>query len=161
LWLLLTAGLLQCERALAGEPSPRALRRAGFLFAGAGLTRPDAPLFTALAALALALRARGQPWRARRSALGWLLLWPAAALLAQSLFRLVYYGDYLPNTARVKLGFTLELLGGGLFYLRYALAALWPLLLPALFAALLLLRQQGRAYAALLLGLVLAWAGYL
>ena len=41
----------------------------------------------------------------------------AAAVLLQLVFRLVYYGDYVPNTAHVKIGFSAAVLDQGLGYL--------------------------------------------
>src|SRR5262245_28662462 len=117
-WLAVTGALLQVERAFARAWPPRALLGAGAWFAVADLTRPDAPLFAGVAALFVALAARRAGGTAAAArALGWLLLLPAATLLAQLAFRLAYYGDYVPNTARVKLGFSFELLGGGMRYL--------------------------------------------
>jgi arabinofuranosyltransferase len=68
------------------------------------LTRPDG---VAMAGLVAAERLFSR----RRLELWW--AWPPLAAVAQLLFRLSYYGDWVPNTARVKLGGGLpELLQG-------------------------------------------------
>lgn len=135
-WLALSAGLLQCERAFKSERVGRDLLCAGSCFAAACLTRPDAPLFLALAVAVTALAYWPRGGRPMFNAVLWLSLVPAIAIGAQLLFRLAYYGDYLPNTARVKLGNSTELWRGGLGYLRFSWPAFMPLVAPAVLCSL-------------------------
>ena len=86
----------------------------GVLLGFALLARADAALFTALfyagAVLADGVRPRTLMARAR------LLPIPIAFFLAQEIFRRFYYGQWLPNTAYVKVAFTLHRLRTGLKY---------------------------------------------
>jgi hypothetical protein len=86
----------------------------GVLLGFALLARADAALFTALfyagAVLADGVRPRTLIARAR------LLPIPILFFLGQELFRRAYYGEWVPNTAYVKVAFTLHRLGTGLKY---------------------------------------------
>jgi arabinofuranosyltransferase len=89
----------------------------GVLLGFAALTRADAALFTALfyagAVLADGVRPRTLMARAR------LLPIPIVFFAAQEVFRYLYYGAWLPNTAYVKVAFTLHRLYTGLRYEVY------------------------------------------
>jgi arabinofuranosyltransferase len=89
----------------------------GVLLGFAALTRADAALFTALfyagAVLADGVRLRTLMARAR------LLPIPIVFFGAQEVFRYLYYGAWLPNTAYVKVAFTLHRLYTGLRYEVY------------------------------------------
>ena len=86
----------------------------GLLLAFAVWTRADAALFTALfyagAVLADGVRPSTLIARAR------MLLLPVIAFVAQEIFRRAYYHEWLPNTAFVKVAFTLHRLRTGLKY---------------------------------------------
>lgn len=88
------------------------------------LTRPDGPLLVALVALGLLL-ARGPSreslWLAIRLGLPGL-----AATAAQLVFRLAYYGDYVPNTARAKLALSADRLEAGWSYVAGGAVWMWP-----------------------------------
>ena len=94
--------------------SARDANAMGVLLGLAVLTRADAALFTALfyagAVLADGVRPRTLIARAR------LLPIPIAVFLAQEAFRRAYYGQWVPNTAYVKVAFTLHRLRTGLKY---------------------------------------------
>ncbi len=68
--------------------------------ASATLTRPEGLLLALAMGAAMALDLRGIP---RRRALLWLAL-PVGFYLAQTFFRLAYYGEWLPNTFYAKNG---------------------------------------------------------
>ena len=99
---------------------------AGLLLGLACLARPDSPLFAAGAAAGL-LVLRGLSRRSLRLAAP-LALVPAVFVAGQIAFRLAYYGDWLPNPARVKIGFTAARLLDGLDYLASGAHILLPLL---------------------------------
>jgi arabinofuranosyltransferase len=86
----------------------------GVLLGFALLARADAALFTALfylgAVLADGVRPRTLITRAR------VLPIPILFFLGQELFRHAYYGEWVPNTAYVKVAFTLHRLRTGLKY---------------------------------------------
>ncbi len=93
------------------------------------LARPDG-IVLAAAVAAGAGAARYFAGRSRRAALAAVarLLAPAVALLAaQTVFRLAYYHDWLPNTAYAKLGFTWGRFAAGAAYVGQGLGDLWPL----------------------------------
>jgi arabinofuranosyltransferase len=86
----------------------------GVLLGLAVLSRADAALFTALfyagAVLADGVRIRTLLARAR------MLPIPILSFLGQEIFRRAYYGAWVPNTAYVKVAFTLHRLRTGLKY---------------------------------------------
>ncbi|MGI8770732.1 MAG: ArnT family glycosyltransferase [Acidobacteriaceae bacterium] len=96
------------------RPASRDTLAMGLLLGFAVITRADAALFTAAfycgAAVADGVRVRSFISRAR------LLPIPVAFFLGQLLFRRLYYHDWLPNTAYVKVAFTLHRLRTGLKY---------------------------------------------
>lgn len=110
--LLVTAGAwlvyTEEDRALAGA---RVFPWSGLVFAAAGLTRPEAPLFLGLVMLTLGRRFLS----ARNIARGLLFVAPVAAHL---LWRHAYYGDWLPATLYAKTGDLTSQLRGGLAYLK-------------------------------------------
>jgi arabinofuranosyltransferase len=105
------------------------------LLATATLLRIDGVVL--VAALLLASLVQGIPWR-RVALVG---LAPAVAWSAQQAFRVLYHQDWIPNTARVKVSFTLERALHGLAWTGDALLDHGALVLAAL-AAVLLLRRR-------------------
>src|SRR5690606_30459379 len=121
--------------------------------------RPDAVLF--VAALAAVLVLVPGPPRSRLVPPLTLLGVAAACVLLQLAFRLAYYGEWVPNTARVKRAWTPERLREGWGYLSAGLAALWPLLLLSASALLALFEKSRASYRVLaLLAGALGWALY-
>ncbi len=114
-----------------------ALLAAGLSLGLAALTRPEGLLILALTALHIVLRAlveqQGSPVERARAALPPLLtlVTPFLALFGPYfLWRLVYYGDLLPNTFYAKTGGGLEQIERGLAYAAgFALTIGGPLLL--------------------------------
>jgi hypothetical protein len=109
--------------------------------------------------LALALRPHKVPLLRTLLAFGA----PAAAVVAaQLVFRLAYYGDFVPNTAHVKVEVGTSMLNAGLHYVADALWAIAGLTGAALLAAAWLAREHtGRRLALLLLLPASAWFTYL
>lgn len=136
--LLLAIAWTNVGRLLGDEAcAARASKRAGVAFALLALTRSDAPLWIAAAAFVVLSQGRRGAVSiaaAMRMRLFWLLLLPAAAIAAQLLCRLGYYGDWLPNTAYAKLFTTTTTREAGLAYIASNAAAMRALLLPALLA---------------------------
>lgn len=168
--LLLAAAMANLHAALAGRgdrrdagPGPAAIRRpllgAGTALALACWTRPDAPLWAAFAAGAVLVFGRGSAAdRLRR--LAWLLLPVAAAVLLQLGFRLVYYGDWLPNTGRAKVSPSAASRRAGLDYVAAAALGMRMLLLPAALGVLALPLRRARPIVAFALVGTLAWWAY-
>ena len=102
----------------------------GLLLGLAVLSRADAALFTALfyagAVLADGVRPRALVARAR------LLPIPILFFVGQEVFRHAYYGAWLPNTAYVKVAFTLHRLYTGLRYEVYGVRSEFVFLVLAL-----------------------------
>jgi hypothetical protein len=84
------------------------------------LTRPDGALFTVSAFLAVLCFGGG-----RKSL--WLILLPVLFISGQTLFRLQYYGDWIPNTARIKVQLSPNTALCGAKYVITGLLALFPL----------------------------------
>jgi len=147
--LLITGGVYRYERELCQQGTPYS----PWIFALAGLTRPEGWFFFALSALhRLVLHLHTRHFRAAEF-LRWLA--PALAVFTlHSLFRLAYYGHLLPNTFHAKTGAREVLLHYGWTYSLdffssygfYGLALLVPLFLCSL-------PQSGpwRSYRALLI----------
>lgn len=142
------------------EHSPGRLLLPGLFFALLALTRPDGILFAGMAVLALFF-ARGINRASIRDAV-LLALLPGLFLLGQLAFRLAYYGEWVPNTALVKVSLSRAHLRDGLIYLQGGLLSLSPLIQLAgvwLLAAVFIPAHR-RANWALLLSLG-AWLGYI
>lgn len=106
--LLVLGGVYQLYRE---EDRERAFPWSGLIFAAAGLTRPEAPLFLGLAMLTL-----GRRFVSPRNLLrGALFVAPIALHL---LWRRYYYGDWLPATLYAKTGDLSRQLRGGSGYMR-------------------------------------------
>ncbi|MCE1253880.1 MAG: hypothetical protein LWX83_10060, partial [Anaerolineae bacterium] len=132
----------------------------GVLFGLTCLTRPDAPLFVAAAAGAILMSRgfRSFAWRDAALLAGIALLF----FVGQTVFRLAYYGEWLPNTALVKGVFSIKHLREGARYLKWGLLALNLVPFLAAAAGLVLLFNRRRRPAALLFGAAaFIWAGYI
>jgi arabinofuranosyltransferase len=155
----LLAWALVLTRRLAGleAPSTRDLLAPGACLGLICICRPDGPLLAAAVGLGLLL-GRG-PGRASL----WLVLrlgmLPLAFTAGQLLFRYLYYGDWISNTAHAKLGLTAHRIREGLIYLESGGAAL-PVLPLALAILGALLATTRRAAAAVLLSPLLIWTAY-
>jgi hypothetical protein len=130
--------LLAIDRYLRDAPSGR-LFVAGLWFGVAGLTRPETPLYLAAVLGDVAWRARAGWPEGFRRARGFVL--GVAAVMGPFLvFRLLYFGDWLPNTYYAKSGTALGLLAReASFYSLNFFATLVPhpalLRLPAVIAS--------------------------
>jgi arabinofuranosyltransferase len=138
--LLCTIGFWQFAESLDGNSRRSTI--AGFALGLASVTHPEGGLFFGIAFLfGVCLKLRGKTGSSRWlvSATGAFL----AVLVPLIIFRLSYYGDFVPNTWYVKGSFAFEKLIRGFTYLsEYFLA--WPLMLPAA-VFLLAWRGVGRA----------------
>lgn len=112
----------------------------GVLWSALALTRPDGALLVAASAAGLAA--------ARPAAAGWLRGGALAAGLSaaswggQLLFRLAYYGEWVPNTAHAKLAMTWPRVLGGLRYVLDGAAAAPGVVAPAIVGVLLAIRSR-------------------
>lgn len=110
--------------------------RSPWAFAALSLTRPEGFVFSLAALLWLLLLRRFGPPPARPAG-GWIARWSLIALAPPAgvtLFRLVYYGQWLPNTVYVKAGGDLlrQSLRGLQYLYRFSNFAGYIVLLPAL-----------------------------
>ncbi len=121
---------------------------AGALLALASLTRIDGILLAIGIAIGV-LIAHNDRRRALAAAARILAL-PIALVAAQAVFRLVYYDDWLPNAARIKVAWSLDRPRDGLEYVAGCAWTHLPLLALALVAALLPDRASRRALALLI-----------
>lgn len=99
------------------------------------ITRPDGAIFTFAAVLVLLFSGNG-----RRSFL--LAVFPVLIVLAQLGFRLGYYGDYVPNTARIKMRPSVHYSIGGVKYLIRGAFVLFPLSIFSIFATIKAVRKR-------------------
>ncbi len=123
------------------------------------LTRVDGPLFTmAACAFLLAhgrLAPRGLLLALRVGAV------PGLATLGQIVFRLFYYGDWVPNTARAKVAFTGARLDYGIQCMSQAALSSFALWIPAALALVVAWRDSRRRPVMLLTSsLFLVWTSY-
>jgi arabinofuranosyltransferase len=110
-------------------PDPRAFLLPGLFFGLLAVTRPDGVLFAGTAALAILLTGRFRS-PARRQATSFLAI-SALCIAAQLVFRLLYYGDWLPNTAYAKIAPSRYHLWLGWFYVQLGATYLKGALLPS------------------------------
>ena len=158
--LLVVCAVLEL-RAEVGAAAPRArsaLPLSSLLFAAACWTRPDGILIAGCCyAVALALGSGRE--RRRETSLS-LQLWLAGVGL-QLGFRLLYYGDFVPNTFHAKVGGRLWPEMGLAYAEAFALEyALWLWLPAALLGALWRLRRGDRLVPALFAAALLPHAAY-
>lgn len=139
------------------RPARSALLMTGLCFGLAALTRPDGLLFGVVAgAMLLAVgRFRRDAWR--NAAL--LFAIPIALVAGQVLFRVLYYGDVVPNSAYAKVVLTPARLQAGYRYVRDGLWPMVGLMVPALAAIVVRWRSQCRRVSYLALSLM-SWLAY-
>jgi hypothetical protein len=131
----------------------------GLLLGLAVLSRADAALFTALfyagAVLADGVRLRTLIARAR------LLPIPILFFLGQEIFRHAYYGAWVPNTAYVKVAFTLHRLYTGLRYEVYGARSEFVFLALALIGCVALWIASKKRQVILLATVSIGWLFYI
>jgi len=122
------------------------------------LTRPDGPLLVVIICGFLLVRARSRGAFVCAVAVGVL---PGLATLLQVAFRLAYYGDWIPNTARAKVAVTAARLESGTQCVAAAGLSSYALWAPAMLA-LYVAWRDARRRPRILLGvtLVAAWTMY-
>ncbi|MEO7331444.1 MAG: hypothetical protein ABI193_22910 [Minicystis sp.] len=138
---------------IAEAPTSRAFPWSGLLFALAGLTRPEAPLFLGLLMLFL-----GRRFFARQNLLRAAIF--IAPLLAHLAFRRAYYGAWVPNTLGAKTGNLQGQLVGGWAYLHNYLVHGGPLIWLALIGVAVGLVQRRRDIVAIAT-ITITFAGYI
>ncbi len=124
----------------------------GVVFALAGLTRPEAPLFFLLFTVLL-----GRGLVTRQNAVRFALFW--GPLLAHLVFRRVYYGAWVPNTATAKTGNFEGQVQSGLGYVNDYVTHAGPVVYLALLGMGFGLARARRDVLAIALA-ALAWLGY-
>ncbi len=155
----ITALLLDLARG-DSPPAAKRLILPGILAGLLCLTRPDGPLFVVAFGLGFFLLFG----RSRRT-MGLALFFcgvAAAFVIAQLVFRLSYYGDWLPNTAYIKVDSGLHHFRDGLRYVGQGAWLLLPALGLAILLGLLVLRDRdSRRRLGFLILPALLWSGYL
>ncbi len=143
------------------EYRPRLIRFAAVMLGLTALTRPDGMLFAVLAAMTvLILRWRGRPDLPLRAA-GTLLVIPSLSVVGQTAFRLLYYHDWIPNPARIKIAFTADRVRTGMEYLRGGITPEWVFWTVAAFSLLAVVSmKRSRAHGLLLASFLAGWGVY-
>lgn len=142
------------------NPTARDMLLPGLLFGLLCLTRLDGALFTAAAVGLIVILggARRNTWRLASG----LAVFPILFLLTQVVFRLAYYGEWVPNTALVKLNPSARHLLDGWGYFRAGVLPILPLFLIAALSIVISFWQNFRRERMLLLCvLAVAWSGYI
>jgi hypothetical protein len=157
---LLAWGLVLVRPLLDGaEPQWKTVLLPGIPLALLCLTRPDTPLLVVVICAFLMVRA-GSLRRGLITALGVGAL-PGAATLGQIGFRLFYYGDWLPNTARAKVAFSAKRVDYGMECVSAAWDSSYALWIPAAIALYVAYRDRSRRSRVLLAVTLLAvWTIY-
>jgi len=120
-------------------------------------SRPDGILLLLPACVWLFLKGpRWLPGLKRAFALGGLAL---VAWGAQETFRVLYYGDVLPNTAYVKVAFSSKRVVEGANYVWEVIASAWPFFVLVVVGAVLAVRRKEN-WLLLCLGTALTWLGW-
>ncbi len=164
---LLAVSIAVCVRAM--DAKQLGTRQAALLSTLLGLlclTRPDGPLFVVTMTFALFLFGIRRLGRevVRRWSMRVLAILGASMgfVAAQLVFRLMYYGEFLPNTARVKLAPSVPHTVSGFAYLFHGIDALAPFSYLAMGALLgLAWFQETRGKAVLLGAMLVSWGCYL
>ena len=153
--LLACAMFFGCRAWSASDLDQTDLWRASIFFALLTLNRPDGPIFVAGYAAVLLVARRSTTAALRVVAL------PALAVAGQLGFRLLYYGEWLPNTAYVKIGGSADRLAGGLQYMAGATGLVLELVVVAILATAFATRDRAhRTSALLIIVLSLLWTAY-
>ena len=141
------------------SPSLRYTAALGILLGLVCLTRADGAVFTVGFVLG-GLLADGISIRSifLRSRMA---LIPAAFAGAQVFFRRIYYGEWVPNTAYVKVAFTLGRVHAGVKYELEGFRHQGPFFLLAVIGLAALWRNGRRRQALLLIGVSITWLAYL
>jgi arabinofuranosyltransferase len=146
---LLALSLRALEHA-AHATDPRRVWRWGVPLALLALVRADGALLVASLLAGSACLPTPSVAAARRTAI--IAIPSGVAVLAHLGFRLAYYGEFLPNSANVKLVFTTEHLVSGLEYVGRGYASASMLVLVAIIATVFAFRRGER------FGLVMPWS---
>jgi hypothetical protein len=142
--------------AAADRPSKNTVGWLSFVLGLVCLTRPDGPIFAAAAATTVLIVCRSL-WLSVR-----VLVYPVLFFLAQLLFRVLYYGEIVPNTALVKIAPTKARWLFGYEYFVGGFSALAPFsFLAAGSLVLLMLSKRTRRQALGLAAMAVGWSGYL
>jgi hypothetical protein len=160
LWLAL--GIYHCLPLVAeaeDESSSRRPALAGFFFGLLALSRPDGVLFGATVAVVLLIV--GLPPTGRLRTLARFCLPLAGLFVAQLLFRLLYYGDFIPNTGRAKLAFSDAHALSGSYYVWTGVVALRAFFLLMIAGMVVCVRHNGKARVSLLAAPIVVWLGYI
>ncbi|MCP4675567.1 MAG: hypothetical protein GY854_08685 [Deltaproteobacteria bacterium] len=124
------------------------------------VTRPDSPIFVCMAFLVISV-AKGLN-RQHLLDSSKLLVFPIVLVSVQMVFRLAYYGEWVPNTALVKISPSFNHIRSGFIYVRAGFMALGPFsFLAVLLMICALIPKTTRAKAALLICPTATWILYL
>ena len=137
----------------------RMLQIPGLLLGLLCITRPDSLIFIAAIMISI-LVIKGFSKNTFRIIFG-LLIFPSLFFIGQLIFRLAYYGEWVPNTALVKFSPSRAHLKDGLFYLHLGFKSLLPHSILAIISAFVcLIVKTKRPASVLLLSVGVAWLGY-
>ena len=156
---LLAWSLVLLRRLMNRESDdPKGALLAGIPLALLCLTRPDGALFTIVACGVLLVRSRTREDAVTAVRVAVL---PGFAILGQLGFRLAYYGDWVPNTARAKVALATARVEGGVMCVADAGHASYALWVPAMLALYVAWRDpRRRPRIGLTFACLAAWTAY-
>ncbi len=157
---LLAWGIILCYPILEKETvTPKEMQLPGLCFALICIIRPDGIIFTITAVVGIIL-IRGIN-RTTFNIVAYLIILPVMFYQGQLLFRLIYYGEFVPNTALIKANTSLHRMQEGLRYVRIGIFALRPLLEFVLISLVIMLINKHQRVKAIFLVIPLyAWLVY-
>jgi len=143
----------------------RAALLASMPLAMLAITRSDGFLFTITIALGLlvSIKREGERWKT----IGKLMLLPLLFVVGQQIFRILYYGEWLPNPAYVKISGSEKHFLLGLQYIRDGFIYSWPLTFLTLVGGIVLivrwrdLPSSVKGHVLILMISLVAWSGYI
>jgi len=126
------------------------------------ITRPDGPIFTIASVISLLFIS--QFFRRKKLILTsfYILTFPILFYVGQIVFRLCYYGEFIPNTALVKITPSYHHFINGLNYLKHGIISLFPFsAIAIIFLFLIIFTAKNRAKSFYLLSILIFWSIYL
>lgn len=165
---LLVLGTFALFDSLDSSSSRKNLSILGLSLGGMCLTRPEGPLFVAITILTLLVSKLRDRNRISIRQAAFVLIIPLLFIAAQLIFRLAFYGSWVPNTALVKIAPSWHHLGNGLDYVLRGFGNVKALSISGTLAACLLAfskegqkRKRAREKGIFLLSGIVLWSAYL
>jgi arabinofuranosyltransferase len=151
---------LTCSILERAEPESRQVLNLSFVLGLLCITRPDGPLF-AVVTTACLLAVHWRRGNAQRGRVLLVSIFPIVFFAGQLVFRVLYYGELVPNTALVKMTPSSIHWHGGWVYLAGGIHALAPLSFVSIACRIaLVVWSSTRSKGVYLLAMAAGWSAY-